>query len=61
LPALDISKILLLGGQFCKLSTTIAHLSEVFDEYLAKDSIHASTILIVKLHIQIHYSDDLNA
>jgi hypothetical protein len=43
-----------------KLRSTVASLSEIYDEYSAKDVI-ASAILLVKLHIESHYLDDQDA
>ena len=46
---------------FFKLRSTIARLSQLYDEYHAKDAILGSAILIVKLHIESHYLDAQDA
>ena len=38
-----------------KLRSTIARLGELYEEYHGKDTILASAILFVKLHIESHY------
>jgi hypothetical protein len=56
-----ISDARLRRDHFFEISPTIARLSELYDEYLAKDALLASAILIVKLHIESHYLDDHDA
>jgi hypothetical protein len=58
---LDISEARLQRDHFLRLRSTIARLSELHDEYQAKDAILASAILIVKLHIESHYLDSQDA
>jgi hypothetical protein len=57
----DISEARLRRDHFFKLRSTIARLSELYDEYHANDAILASAILIVKLHIESHYLDGQDA
>lgn len=57
----DISESRLQRDQSFKLSSTIGRLRELYDEYLAKDSVLASAISIVKLHIESQYLDDQDA
>jgi hypothetical protein len=57
----EISEARLRGDHFFKLRSTIARLSELYEEYHAKDAILASAILIVKLHIESNYLDDQDA
>src|SRR5271155_102022 len=57
----DISEARLRRDYFFKLKSTLTRLSELFDEYYAKDAILASAILIVKLHIESHYLDGQEA
>jgi hypothetical protein len=44
-----------------KLRSTIARLGELYQEYHGKDTILASAILFVKLHIESHYLDGQDA
>ena len=57
----DISEARLRRDHFFKLRSTLTRLSELYDEYHAKDAILASAILIVKLHIESHYLDGQDA
>jgi hypothetical protein len=57
----DISEGRLRKDHFFKLRSTIARLSELYDEYHDKDAILVSAILILKLHIESHYLDGQNA
>jgi hypothetical protein len=57
----DISEARLRRDHFFKLRSTIARLSELYDEYHKKDAILASAILIVRLHIESHYLDGQDA
>jgi hypothetical protein len=58
----DISEARLRRDHFFKFKSTIARLSELYEEYHDKDTILASAILIVKLHIESNYlySQDAN-
>jgi hypothetical protein len=56
-----ISEARLRRDHFFKLRSTIARLSELYDEYRAKDPILGSAVLTVKLHIESHYLDDQDA
>jgi hypothetical protein len=58
----DISEARLRTDHFFKFKSTIARLSELYEEYHDKDAILASAILIVKLHIEPNYlySQDAN-
>jgi hypothetical protein len=58
----DISEARLRKEHLFKFKSTIARLSELYEEYHDKDAILASTILIVKLHIESNYlySQDAN-
>ena len=51
----DISEAKLRSDHFFKFKSTIACLSELYEEYHDKDAILASAILIVKLHIELNY------
>jgi hypothetical protein len=53
----DISEARLRREHFFELKSTIARLSELYEEYHGKDSVLASAIFIVKLHIESHYLD----
>jgi len=57
----DISEARLRREHFFKLKSTIARLSDLFEEYRNKDSVIASAIFIVKLHIESHYLDSPDA
>ena len=57
----DISEGRLRKDPFFKLRSTIARLSELYDEYHDKDAVLASAILILKLHIESHYLDGQDA
>jgi hypothetical protein len=57
----DISEARLRRDHFFKLKSTIARLSELYEEYRGKDSVLASAIFIVKLHIESHYLDSQEA
>ena len=57
----DISEARLRRDHFFKLRPTIARLSELYEEYHAKDAILVSAILMVKLHIESHYVDSQDA
>jgi hypothetical protein len=57
----DISEARLRKEHFLKLKSTIARLSELYEEYRDKDSILSSAILIVKLHIESNYHEDEDA
>jgi len=57
----DVSEIRLRRDHFLKLKSTIARLSELYDEYHDKDAILSSAILIVKLHIESNYLDSQDA
>src|SRR5271155_2687529 len=57
----DISEARLRRDHFFKLKSTIARLSELYEEYHDKDAILASAILVVKLHIESHYLDGQDA
>jgi hypothetical protein len=57
----EISEVRLRSDHFFKLRSTIARLSELYEEYHAKDAILASAILFVKLHIESNYLDDQDA
>jgi hypothetical protein len=57
----DISEARLRREHFFKLKSTIARLSELYEEYRGKDSVLASAIFIVKLHIESHYLDSQEA
>jgi hypothetical protein len=57
----DISEGRLRKDHFFKLRSTVAHLSELYDEYHNKDPILVSAILILKLHIESHYLDGQDA
>jgi hypothetical protein len=57
----DISEARLRRDHFFKLRSTIARLSELYDEYYKTDAILASAILIVRLHIESHYLDGQDA
>jgi hypothetical protein len=57
----DISEARLRRDHFFKLRSTIARLSELYDEYHKTDAILASAILIVRLHIESHYLDGQDA
>ena len=52
---LDISEARLRNDHFFKFKSTIARLSELYEEYHDKDAILASAILFVKLHIESNY------
>ena len=54
----DISEARLRGNHFFNLRSMIARLSVLYREYLAKDTMLASAILIVKLRIKSYYLDD---
>ena len=56
-----ISEARLRSDHFFKLRSTVARLSELYDEYHDKDAVLASAILIVKLHIESHYVDGQDA
>jgi hypothetical protein len=56
-----ISKARLRRDHLFKLRSTIARLSELYEEYHGKDTILASAILFVKLHIESHYLDSQDA
>jgi hypothetical protein len=56
-----VSQARLRRDHFFKLRSTIARLSQLYDEYHAKDAILGSAILIVKLHIESHYVDGQDA
>ena len=56
-----ISEARLRSDHFFKLRSTVARLSELYDEYHDKDAVLASAILIVKLHIESHYLDAQDA
>ena len=58
---LDISEARLQRDHFIKLRSTIARLTELYDEYHAKDAVLASAILFAKLHIESHYLDSQDA
>jgi hypothetical protein len=51
----DISEAQLRRDHFFKVKSTIARLSELYDEYHDKGPILASAILVIKLHIESHY------
>ena len=57
----DISEARLRREHFFQLKSTIARLSEIYEEYHDKDSILASAVSIVKLHIESHYLDSQDA
>jgi hypothetical protein len=57
----DISEARLRREHFFKLKSTVARLSELYEEYRDKDAIFASAILIVKLHIESSYLDGQDA
>jgi hypothetical protein len=57
----DISEARLRREHFFKLKSTIARLNELYEEYRNKDSVLASAIFIVKLHIESHYLDSQDA
>ena len=57
----DISEARLRRDHFFKLRSTIARLSELYDEYHKTDAILASAVLIVRLHIESHYLDGQDA
>ena len=57
----DISEARLRRDHFFKLRSTIARLSELYDKYHNTDTILASAILILKLHIESHYLDGQDA
>ena len=57
----DISEARLRRDHFFKLKPTIARLRELYEEYRSKDSVLASAIFIVKLHIESHYLDSQDA
>jgi hypothetical protein len=57
----DISEARLRKDHFFKLRSTIARLSVFYSEYLDKDAIIASAILIAKLHIESYYLDGQDA
>ena len=57
----DISEARLRREHFFKLKSTIARLSELYEEYRDKDSVLASAIFIVKLHIESYYLDSQDA
>ena len=57
----DISEARLRRDHFFKFKSTIARLSELYEEYHDKDAILASAIFIVKLHIESHYLDGQDA
>jgi hypothetical protein len=57
----DISEARLRRDHFFNLRPTLTRLSELYNEYRAKDAIIASAILIVKLHIESHYLDGQEA
>jgi hypothetical protein len=57
----DILEARLRREHFFKLKSTIARLSELYEEYRNKDSVLASAIFIVKLHIESHYLDNPDA
>jgi hypothetical protein len=57
----NVSEIRLRRDHFLKLKSTIARLSELYDEYHNKDAILASAILTVKLHIESNYLDSQDA
>jgi hypothetical protein len=54
----DISEARLRGNHFFNLRSMIARLSVLYREYLAKDTMLASAILIVQLRIKSYYLDD---
>jgi hypothetical protein len=56
-----ISEARLRRDHLFKLRSTIAHLGELYEEYHGKDTILASAILFVKLHIESHYLDGQDA
>jgi hypothetical protein len=56
-----ISEARLRRDHLFKLRSTIARLSELYEEYYAQDTILASAILFVKLHIESHYLDGQDA
>ena len=56
-----ISEARLRRDHFFKLRSTIARLSEFYEEYQFNDTILASAILFVKLHIESHYVDSQDA
>jgi len=58
---LDVSEARLQKDHFLKLRSTIARLNELHEEYHKKDSILASAILFVKLHIESRYLDSQDA
>jgi hypothetical protein len=57
----EISETRLRRDHFFKLKSTIARLTELYEEYHDKDAILASAILIVKLHIESNYLDGQDA
>ena len=57
----DISEGRLQKDHFFKLRSTIARLSELYDEYHDKDAILVSAILILKLHIGVAHLDSPDA
>ena len=57
----DVSETRLRRDHFLKLKSTITCLGELYDEYHDKDTILASAILIVKLHIESNYLDSQDA
>jgi hypothetical protein len=56
-----ISEARLRSDHCSELRSTITRLSELYEEYHDKDTILASAILIVKLHIESHYLDGQDA
>src|SRR6476660_8543056 len=56
-----ISEARLRRDHFFKLRSTIARLRELYEEYQFNDTILASAILFVKLHIESHYLDGQDA
>jgi hypothetical protein len=57
----DISETRLRRDHFFELRPTLTRLSELYNEFYARDAIIASAILTVKLHIESHYLDGQEA
>jgi len=57
----DISENRLQRDNYSKLKSTVAHLSELYEEYLSNDTIIASAVSFVKLHVASHYLRDQDA
>lgn len=57
----NVSEARLRRDHSFELRPTLIHLGQLYDEYHDKDSILASAILIVKLHIESHYLDGQDA